>query len=50
MTPPPAVFVALGTDLGDRERNLARGVVGLPEPGLTIPARSAVYGPPRLLG
>ena len=29
MTPPPAVFVALGTNLGDRERNLARGVAGL---------------------
>ena len=43
MTPPPAVFVALGTNLGDRERNLARGVRGLQERGLTITARSSVY-------
>jgi 2-amino-4-hydroxy-6-hydroxymethyldihydropteridine diphosphokinase len=43
MTPPPAVFVALGTNLGDRERNLARGVRGLAERGLRITARSSVY-------
>ena len=43
MTPPPAVFVALGTNLGDRERNLALGVLGLQERGLTITARSSVY-------
>jgi 2-amino-4-hydroxy-6-hydroxymethyldihydropteridine diphosphokinase len=41
--PPPAVFVALGTNLGDRERNLARGVAGLAERGLRITARSSVY-------
>jgi 2-amino-4-hydroxy-6-hydroxymethyldihydropteridine diphosphokinase len=40
---PPAVFVALGTNLGDRERNLARGVSGLEERGLRITARSSVY-------
>jgi 2-amino-4-hydroxy-6-hydroxymethyldihydropteridine diphosphokinase len=43
MTPPPAVFVALGTNLGDRERNLARGLRGLAERGLHITARSSVY-------
>ena len=44
MTPPaPAVYVALGTNLGDRERNLARGVAGLAERGLRITARSSVY-------
>jgi len=43
MTPPPAVFVALGTNLGDRERNLARGVQGLAQRGLHITARSSVY-------
>lgn len=43
MTPPPAVFVALGTNLGDRERNLARGVQGLTQRGLHITARSSVY-------
>lgn len=44
MTPPsPAVFVALGTNLGDRERNLARGVAGLAERGLRVTARSSVY-------
>jgi len=43
MTPPPAVFVALGTNLGDRERNLARGVAGLTRRGLHITARSSVY-------
>ena len=53
MTPPPAVFVALGTNLGDRERNLARGVRGLARRGLHITARSSVYetapvgGPPQ---
>ena len=43
MTPPPAVFVALGTNLGDREENLARGVQGLAARGLHITARSSVY-------
>ena len=43
MTPPPAVFVALGTNLGDREGNLARGVRGLAERGLRITGRSSVY-------
>ena len=43
MTPPPAVFVALGSNLGDREANLARGVQGLREHGLVITARSSVY-------
>lgn len=44
MTPPaPAVYVALGTNLGDREGNLARGVAGLAERGLHITARSSVY-------
>src|SRR5687767_12246377 len=44
MAPPPAaVFVALGTNLGDRERNLARGVAGLAARGLRITARSSVY-------
>ena len=41
--PPPAVFVALGTNLGDRERNLARGVAGLAERGLRITRASSVY-------
>jgi 2-amino-4-hydroxy-6-hydroxymethyldihydropteridine diphosphokinase len=39
----PAVFVALGSNLGDREANLARGVRGLRERGLRITARSSVY-------
>lgn len=43
MTPSPAVFVALGSNLGDREANLARGVRGLRERGLRITARSSVY-------
>ena len=44
MTPnPPAVFVALGTNLGDRERNLARGVSGLRARGLRITRTSSVY-------
>ena len=43
MTPSPAVFVALGTNLGDREKNLARGVRGLTERGLRITAKSSVY-------
>jgi 3-oxoacyl-[acyl-carrier protein] reductase len=43
MTEPPAVFVALGTNLGDREGNLARGVRGLGRRGLRITARSSVY-------
>lgn len=43
MTPAPAVFVALGTNLGDRERNLAQGVRGLTRGGLHITARSSVY-------
>jgi 2-amino-4-hydroxy-6-hydroxymethyldihydropteridine diphosphokinase len=43
MTPPPPVFVALGTNLGDRERNLARGVAGLAERGLRITRVSSVY-------
>jgi 2-amino-4-hydroxy-6-hydroxymethyldihydropteridine diphosphokinase len=53
MTPPPAVFVALGTNLGDRERNLARGVRGLADRGLRITRASSVYetapvgGPPQ---
>ena len=42
-TPSPPLFVALGTNLGDRERNLARGVEGLAEHGLRITARSSVY-------
>jgi 2-amino-4-hydroxy-6-hydroxymethyldihydropteridine diphosphokinase len=43
MTPLPAVFVALGSNLGDREGNLARGVRGLRERGLRITAKSSVY-------
>jgi 2-amino-4-hydroxy-6-hydroxymethyldihydropteridine diphosphokinase len=43
MTPSPAVFVALGTNLGDRERNLARGVRGLADRGLRITRASSVY-------
>ena len=43
MTLPPAVFVALGTNLGDREKNLARGVAGLRQSGLTITRTSSVY-------
>ena len=39
----PAVFVALGSNLGDREANLARGVSGLRERGLRITGRSSVY-------
>lgn len=39
----PAVFVALGSNLGDRAANLARGVSGLRERGLRITARSSVY-------
>ena len=57
MTPPPAVFVALGANLGDRERNLARGVRGLAQRGLRLVrvplleiAAVVIYGPPRLLG
>ena len=52
-TPPPPLYVALGTNLGDRERNLARGVKGLEAHGLRITARSSVYetepvgGPPQ---
>jgi 2-amino-4-hydroxy-6-hydroxymethyldihydropteridine diphosphokinase len=42
-TPSAPLFVALGTNLGDRERNLARGVEGLAERGLRITARSSVY-------
>ena len=41
--PPPAVFVALGTNLGDRERNLARGVAGLAERGVRVARASSVY-------
>ena len=37
------MFVALGSNLGDRERNLARGVAGLAGRGLRITARSSVY-------
>ena len=43
MTPAPAVFVAIGSNLGDREGNLARGVRGLGRRGLRVTARSAVY-------
>ena len=43
MTQAPAVFVALGTNLGDRERNLAQGVRGLEERGLVITRASSVY-------
>jgi 2-amino-4-hydroxy-6-hydroxymethyldihydropteridine diphosphokinase len=43
MTPPPAVFLALGTNLGDREENLARGVRGLAQRGLHITRASSVY-------
>jgi 2-amino-4-hydroxy-6-hydroxymethyldihydropteridine diphosphokinase len=43
MTLAPAVFVALGTNLGDRERNLARGVEGLRDRGLRITRASSVY-------
>src|SRR5688572_5767559 len=39
----PAVFVALGSNLGDREANLSRGVRGLRARGLRITARSSVY-------
>ena len=42
-TAPPPLFVALGTNLGDRERNLARGVHGLAERGLRITRVSSVY-------
>ncbi len=46
MTPPaPAVFVALGTNLGDRERNLARGVMGLARRGLRRHERLFVLAP-----
>ena len=43
MTPAPAVFVAIGSNLGDREGNLARGVRGLGARGLRVTARSSVY-------
>ena len=43
MTQAPAVFVALGTNLGDRARNLARGVEGLRRQGLRITRASSVY-------
>lgn len=43
MTPQEAVFVALGSNLGDRAANLARGLRGLRERGLRITARSSVY-------
>jgi 2-amino-4-hydroxy-6-hydroxymethyldihydropteridine diphosphokinase len=39
----PAVFVALGSNLGDRERNLARGLLGLGRRGLVVGKRSSVY-------
>jgi 2-amino-4-hydroxy-6-hydroxymethyldihydropteridine diphosphokinase len=39
----PAVFVALGSNLGDRERNLARGLLGLGRRGLVVTRRSSVY-------
>ena len=42
-TAPPPLFVALGTNLGDRERNLARGVSGLAGRGLRITRVSSVY-------
>jgi 2-amino-4-hydroxy-6-hydroxymethyldihydropteridine diphosphokinase len=41
--PHPAVFVALGTNLGDREKNLARGVAGLAERGVRVTRASSVY-------
>jgi 2-amino-4-hydroxy-6-hydroxymethyldihydropteridine diphosphokinase len=39
----PAVYVALGSNLGDRERNLARGLEGLGRRGLLVTRRSSVY-------
>jgi 2-amino-4-hydroxy-6-hydroxymethyldihydropteridine diphosphokinase len=43
MTAAPPLYVALGTNLGDRERNLARGVAGLAGRGLRITRVSSVY-------
>lgn len=43
MTPFPAVFVALGTNLGDREENLARAVRELEDRGFGVTAKSSVY-------
>jgi 2-amino-4-hydroxy-6-hydroxymethyldihydropteridine diphosphokinase len=49
----PSVFLGLGSNLGDREANLTRGVALLGADGFAISARSSVYetepvgGPPQ---
>jgi 2-amino-4-hydroxy-6-hydroxymethyldihydropteridine diphosphokinase len=43
MPEPPAVFIALGSNLGDREEALARGREGLEARGFRLAVASAVY-------
>lgn len=49
----PSVFLGLGSNLGDREANLTRGVALLGADGFAVTARSSVYetepvgGPPQ---
>ena len=53
MTLRPPVFLGLGSNLGDREKNLARGLELLEGRGFSVTARSALYetepvgGPPQ---
>jgi 2-amino-4-hydroxy-6-hydroxymethyldihydropteridine diphosphokinase len=53
MSAPPAVFLALGTNLGDREQNLERALVVLASRGVATRRRSSLYltepvgGPPQ---
>jgi 2-amino-4-hydroxy-6-hydroxymethyldihydropteridine diphosphokinase len=53
MTPRPPVFLGLGSNVGDREENLGRGLSLLEERGFVVTAASAVYetepvgGPPQ---
>jgi 2-amino-4-hydroxy-6-hydroxymethyldihydropteridine diphosphokinase len=53
MTQRPPVFLGLGSNLGDRERNLGRGLQLLEGRGFAVTARSSLYetepvgGPPQ---
>ncbi|MFI5183785.1 MAG: 2-amino-4-hydroxy-6-hydroxymethyldihydropteridine diphosphokinase [Vicinamibacteria bacterium] len=53
MTARPPVFLGLGSNLGDREENLTRGLAGLEAEGFGVIARSSLYetepvgGPPQ---
>ncbi len=53
MTSRPSVFLGLGSNLGDREKNLTRGLQFLEEGGFSVTARSSLYetepvgGPPQ---